>query len=176
MVVYSFQVTATQEINDEYRFGSRLHHFHGSSSRRWSKRGQFSRGKNRAGITTKLHLAITAESHVVEGFLTGGNVSDMTVADELTAEVVGCYVVEDMGYDSNAHRVTLVSNNNVPVIPGRKNRKEPIIYDKIIYKLRKRIEIFFGKIKENRRLSVRYNKLDVTFLSFIALAAININI
>jgi transposase len=113
---------------------------------------------------------------VVEGFLTGGNVSDITVADELTAEVVGCYVVEDRGYDSKAHRNTLISNNNVPVIPGRKNRKEPIVYDKIIYKVRKRIELFFGKLKENRRLSVRYDKLDVTFLSFIACAAININL
>jgi hypothetical protein len=42
-------------------------------------------------------LAITAEHHFVEGLLTGGNVSDITVADTLTAAVVGCYVVEDMG-------------------------------------------------------------------------------
>lgn len=113
---------------------------------------------------------------MVEGLLTGGNVADITVADDLTADVVGCYVVEDRGYDSNAHRIALISNNNVPVIPGRKNRKERVIYDKTIYKLRNRIEIFFGKIKENRRLSVRYEKLDVTFLSFIALAAINLNL
>ena len=70
--------------------------------------------------------------------LTGGNVSDITVADDLTAEVVGCYVVEDKGYDSDEHRRMLVSHNNIPVIPGRRNRKEPIIYDKKIYKLRKR--------------------------------------
>ncbi|MBL9029658.1 MAG: transposase [Caedimonas sp.] len=70
----------------------------------------------------------------------------------------------------------MVSNNNVPVIPGRKNRKELVIYDKRIYKFRKRIEIFFGKIKENRNLAVRYEKLDVTFLAFIAMATININI
>jgi len=50
----------------------------------------------------------------------------------------------------------LISNNNVPVIPGRNNPKERVIYDKAIYKLRNRIEICFGKIKENRRLSVRY--------------------
>ena len=63
-------------------------------------------------------------------------------------------------------------NNNIPVIPGRKNCKIQIIYDKNIYKLRKRIEIFFGKIKENRRLAVRYEKLDSTFLGFIAMAII----
>ena len=175
MVVYSFQITATQETDDEYRSG-RLQHFQGSSSWRRSKRGQCSRGKSRAGVSTKLHLAITAEGHVVEGLLTGGNVADITVADELTADVVACYIVEDRGYDSNEHRKTLVSNNNIPVIPGRKNRKEPVVYDKKIYKLRKRIEMFFGKLKENRRLAVRYEKLDVTFLGFIAIAAININL
>jgi len=72
-------------------------HLHGGRS----KRGQCSRGKNRAGVTTKLHLAITAEGHLVEVLLTGGNVADITVADELTADVVGCYVVEDRGYSAN---------------------------------------------------------------------------
>jgi predicted Zn-dependent protease len=52
--------------------------------------------------------------HVVEGCL--------TVADDLMANVLGCYMIEDAGYDSNAHRRMLESNNNIPVIPGRKNR------------------------------------------------------
>ena len=106
--------------------------------------------------------------------LTGGNVHDVTVADALFEDVVGCYVVEDAGYDSDTHRRALEANNNIPVIPGRKNRKKPIHYDKKIYKLRKRIEMFFGKIKENKRLGMRYEKLDESFLSFIALAALKI--
>jgi transposase len=134
------------------------------------KEGQYARGVNRAGVTTKLHLAITAEDHFVEGLLTGGNVSDITVADDLTADVVGCYVVEDMGDDCDRHRRELEANNNIPVIPVRKNRKVVVLYDKTVYKLRKRIEIFFGKPKENRRMTVRYEKLDATFLGFIALA------
>ena len=125
-------------------------------------------------MTTKLHLAITAEGHVVEGMLTGGQVHDITVADDLLEDVVSCYVVEDMGYDSDAHRAALRANNNVPVIPGRKSRKLPVTYDKALYKLRKNIEIFFGKIKENKRTAMRSDKLDETFLSFIALAAFKI--
>ena len=50
-----------------------------------------------------------------------------------------------MGYDSDPFRDVLRSQNNTPVIPGRKNRKIKIEYDKLIYKLRKRIEQFFGK-------------------------------
>lgn len=111
---------------------------------------------------------------MVEGFLSGGNVSDITVANSLFQDVYGCYVAEDMGYDSDAHREFLRSQNNIPVIPGRKNRKVRIEYDKTIYKLRKCIEQFFGKIKENKRLAMRYEKSDSVFLSFIALASIMI--
>jgi hypothetical protein len=76
--------------------------------------------------------------------VTGGNVADITMADTVTAEIVGCYVVVDMGYDSNDYRRELYANNNIPVIPGRKNRKSEIVYDKVIYRWRRRIEIFPG--------------------------------
>ncbi len=123
-------------------------------------------------MTTKLHLLITAEGHVVEGFLTAGNVSDITVAESLFADVFGCHVVLDMGYDSDPFRGVLRSQNNTPVIPGRKNRKIKIEYDKLIYKLRSSIEQFFGKLKENKRLAMRYEKSDTVFLAFIAAAII----
>ena len=55
-------------------------------------------------------------------------------ANELTADVYGCYVIEDKGYDSNSHRLYLQSNNNIPVIPGRKNRIKTIEYDKEKFK------------------------------------------
>ena len=119
-------------------------------------------------MSTKLHLLITAEGHVVEGFLTAGNVSDITVAESLLSDVFCCHVVLDRGYDSDPFRNVLRSQNNVPVIPGRKNRKIKIAYDKLIYKLRIRIEQFFGKLKENKRLSMRYEKSDTVFLAFIA--------
>lgn len=123
-------------------------------------------------MTTKLHLAITADGHVVDGFLTGGNVHDVSVADDLYTEVYGCHILADRGYDSDAHRAFLRSQNNTPVIPGRKTRTTPVKYDKKLYRLRKRIEQFFGKLKENKRLSARFEKADHIFMAFIALAAI----
>jgi len=110
----------------------------------------------------------------VEALLSGGNVADISEADDLTEEVYGCYVVEDKGYDSDAHRENLESRGNIPVIPGRKNRKKKIIYNKEKYSFRKNIEIFFGKMKENKRLALRFDKSDEAFLGFIALAAIKI--
>ncbi len=123
-------------------------------------------------MTTKLHLTITAEEHGIEGFLPGGNVADITQASTLTAEVFGCSVVADRDYDSDAHCRAREANNNIPGIPGRKSRTIPLVYDKVLDQLRRKIEMFFGKIKENRRLTVRYEKTDVAFLAFIALAII----
>ena len=109
---------------------------------------------------------------MIEGFLSAGNTADITVAESLFSDVFCCYVVLDMGYDSDPFRDLLRSQNNTPVIPGRKNRKIKVVYDKTIYKLRSRIEQFFGKIKENKRLAMRYEKSDTVFLAFIALGII----
>jgi IS5 family transposase len=105
-------------------------------------------------MSTKFHLAITTGGEVVEGILSGGNVNDIQAAPELVEEVVGCAVLEDRGYDSDEFRRKLEGNNNVPVIPGRKNRKEAIAYDKEKNQKRFFIERVFGKIKENQPLMV----------------------
>ena len=60
------------------------------------------------------------------------------------------------------------------MIPGRRNRKEAIVYDREKYKKRGLIERIFGKIKENRRLTVRYEKSDINFLGVILVAFIKI--
>jgi transposase len=173
MVAYSHHFAAAQKAKNERR-SCRFDDRKNPSPRRRLKRGQYSRGINRAGVTTKLHLAITPDGHIVEARLTGGNTADISIANELMSDVVGCYVVEDMGYDSDAHRDFLRSQNNVPVIPGRKNRKVKIVYNKDIYKLRGGIERYFGKLKENKRMATRYDKHDTAFLGFLAIAAIKI--
>ncbi len=117
---------------------------------------------------------MTVDGHIVEGMLSGGNVADISVANQLLDDVYGCYVLEDKGYDSDPHRQFLKSQNNVPVIPGRKNRKVKIEYNKRLYKLRGAIERFFGKLKENKRLALRSDKSDAAFLGFIAMGAIKI--
>lgn len=54
------------------------------------------------------------------------------------------------------------------VCPGVQER------DKEKYATRFNIEHFFGKIKENKRLALRFDKLDVTFFSFFALASLKV--
>ena len=47
----------------------------------------------------------------------------------------------------------------------------PRDYDKHIYKERHLVECFFCKIKEFRRIATRYEKLKITFLTMIFIAA-----
>jgi len=121
-----------------------------------------------------VHLAVTGDGHLVCGFLSGGNRSDAKAAPELVEEVYDCHVLGDRGYDSDKLRRLLESNNNVPVIPGRRNQKVAIEYDEERYKRRGLIERIFGKLKENHRLVVRYEKSDANFLGFVLFAFIKI--
>ena len=57
-------------------------------------------------------------------------------------------------------------------IPGRRQRKIPVKYNKRRYKRRNRIEIMFGRLKDWRRVATRYDRCAKVFLSAIMLAAI----
>ena len=57
-------------------------------------------------------------------------------------------------------------------IPGRRQRKIPVKYDKRRYKQRNRIEIIIGRLKDWRRLATRYDRCPKVSLSAIALAAV----
>ena len=75
------------------------------------------------------------------------------------------------GYDANWFREALQDKGIHACIPGRKQRKTPVKYDKRRYKRRNRIEIMFGRLKDWRRVATRYDRCPKVFLSAIALAA-----
>ena len=60
------------------------------------------------------------------------------------------------------------------VIPPKRNRKDQRAYDTELYKERNRIERFFNKLKQFRRVATRYDKLLANFMGFVKLAAIAI--
>jgi putative transposase len=60
------------------------------------------------------------------------------------------------------------------VIPPKRNRNVQRAYDVDLYKERNRIERFFNKLKQFRRVATRYDKLLANFLGFVKLAAIAI--
>ena len=84
------------------------------------------------------------------------------------------YVIADKGYDYSLVGHLIRSAHKTPVIPRRQGVICPGVQDKERYKTRSAIERFFGKIKENKRLALRFDKLDSTFLAFFHLACLKV--
>ena len=80
-------------------------------------------------------------------------------------------MLADRGYDSDWFRLALAERGIEPCIPPRRNRKETIAYDKTLYRQRHKIECMFGKLKDWRRISTRYDRCAHTFFSAICIAA-----
>ena len=72
----------------------------------------------------------------------------------------------------NETRELAVKQGFVPVVPPKRNRKNPWDYDKELYKRRNEVERYFLRIKRFRRVFTRYDKLDVLYLGNLTLAMI----
>jgi transposase len=105
--------------------------------------------------------------------LSAGNVSDVTMADALLAEVDECrYVLADKGYDSDKLRRLIRDKGAKPVIPGRNSRKRKIRFDQNRYKFRWMAEAVFCRLKDFRRVATRYDKLARNYLATLTIATI----
>ena len=80
-------------------------------------------------------------------------------------------LLADRGYDSTRFRQALQARGIAPCIPSTKSRKVPIPHDAELYKQRHRIEIMFGRLKDWRRVAMRYDRCAHTFFAAITLAA-----
>ena len=80
-------------------------------------------------------------------------------------------LLADRGYDSSKFRAALQAKGIAPRIPSSRSRKVPIPHDAELYKQRHRIEIMFGRLKDWRRIAMRYDRCAHTFFSAITIAA-----
>jgi len=80
-------------------------------------------------------------------------------------------LIADRGYDSARFREALITRGITPCIPSTRSRKQPIPHDALLYRQRHRIEIMFGRLKDSRRIAMRYDRCAHTFFSAITLAA-----
>ena len=80
--------------------------------------------------------------------------------------------VMDKAYDSNHGRETLAAQKIKAVIPSKRNRAEVIDYDAELYKQRNKVARFINRLKQFRRIAIRYDKLADTFMAFIPIVAV----
>ena len=83
------------------------------------------------------------------------------------ASSAGQSLLMDRAYEGDKMRSTAEKLGYKPVVPPKKNRVNPWVYDKEFYKRRIEVERFFRRIKRFRRIFTRYDKLDVVFSGFI---------
>ena len=105
--------------------------------------------------------------------LTGGEVHDSIMMkptlDELTIE--GSTVLADKAYGSKDNRAYITEKGADYCIPPKENTVEPWECDYNHYKERHLVECFFMKIKDNRRIAMRFEKLARRYMAFVFLAA-----
>jgi len=103
--------------------------------------------------------------------LTPGQRNDVTQAGALIDGYEAGAVLGDKGYDSDDLAEQIAEAGAAVVIPSRANRLERRALDQNLYADRNKIERFFGRLKQYRRVATRYEKLGQNYLSVVFLAA-----
>ncbi len=125
-------------------------------------------------MSTKIHAAGDALGLPVRLIATPGQRHDIAVAHELVEGIEAEALLADKGYDANSLVEKMELKGTQVVIPPKQGRIIQRAYDKDLYKERNRIERFFNKLKQFRRVATRYDKLLANFMGFVKLAAIAI--
>jgi transposase len=129
-------------------------------------------GRSAGGFSSKIHAKVDSFGLPLGFILTPGQKQEIKTATNLLGEETSEYLLADKAYDSNAFREELKNRGTVAVIPGKKNRREPIEHDAHIYKERNHVERFFNRIKGFRRIATRYDKTAVMFLGALTVISI----
>jgi putative transposase len=107
--------------------------------------------------------------------VTAGQANDGRQFEVLYESLAADNVLEaaclDKGYDADRIRQRLALDGIEPVIPPLPTRSKKPFYDQARYRGRNRIERFFAKLKQFRRIATRYDKLHATFTAAVTLVA-----
>ena len=83
-------------------------------------------------------------------------------------------LLADKGYDVDTIRAELARARVEAVIPAKSNRRTPIPHDHEKYRWRNLVERLFNKLKNWRRVAIRYDKTAESYLGFVALASVTL--
>jgi transposase len=123
-------------------------------------------------LNSKLHAVTDGDGKPIALLLTEGQMSDHIGAKLLYPALPEArMLIADKGYDSDEFRAALKARSIATCIPPKRNRRLAVAFNKTLYKQRHKIENMFGRLKDWRRISTRYDRCAHTFFSAICLAA-----
>lgn len=127
-------------------------------------------------MNTKIHAIVDGLGNPVAFLLSSSNDNDSTHAIELMSmtDIAGSNLLGDKAYGTKAILAYIMEHGATVVIPPKSNTKNPWDVDYCLYKERHLIECFFQRINWFHRVATRYDKLDISFLAFVYMAAIMI--
>lgn len=128
----------------------------------------------KGGSTQRYILPWMRAWYAGQNFITAGTIADCIQACTLVEEINAENLLADKGYDSDEFIDSLVKEGINPVIPPRKNRKNPRHYDKYLYRFRHLVENAFLELKRWRGIATRYAKNTASFLAAVHIRCIAI--
>ena len=133
-------------------------------------------GRSRGGLTTKIHAVVDASGLPLRFALSPGQAHDSTLAGPLLDDQLppDGFVLADKAYDAEWIRAMIEAQDAVPIIPDRSTATTPHAFSRVLYRMRNRVERFFNKLKQFRRIATRYEKLAANYLAMIKIATIRI--
>ncbi len=115
---------------------------------------------------SKIHAIVDSKGRPLNFAVTGGQVHDsQVVGDVLDTPRPPLAVTADKAYDSAKVRQQIKDEGALPVIPSRSNSTRKAYCPKRFYRQRHKIENYFCRIKDWRRIATRYDKLARNFLA-----------
>ena len=133
-------------------------------------------GRSKGGLTTKIHVVVDTQGLPLRFELSPGQRHDSQAAAALLEGRLPAdsFVLGDKAYDAEWIRSMIEEQDAVPIIPDRSTATTPHAFSRILYRLRNRVERFFNRLKQFRRIATRYEKLAANYLAMIKIATIRI--
>ncbi len=122
-------------------------------------------------MTTKILALVDGLGNLARfSIMPGQRGETMGVADLIEGIECGAFL-GDKAYDADWLRELLKSRDIEALIPARRGRKSPAQHDEEKYKWRHLVENYFQKLKEFKRIAMRSEKTDQSYIAMIYLTA-----
>jgi transposase len=129
-------------------------------------------GRTKGGLNTKIAALVEGRGRLVAVAIAPGQADEAKTAAPLLETLRRILLVGDKGFDRDALREQMRAQGCLACVPPKSNRQRTAWWSRELYRQRHKVENFFQRIKTYKRISTRYEKLALTFLNFILVAAV----